>query len=181
MRARRTRTAAFCRWDARTTPTSSLRSSASTFSRAARTSSADDPRLHGAVVLPGRDRHARHADTDAGDLVRPVHATRVVSPNIYLPVGHPDNPFSANNQVARLYYSDGALGGRENRTRRDTQRYLAGVKGTTYGWDWDIAGLYIRSDTDVTRRNFYSYDRLLQGLAGTGPYGYYRDRRGCRR
>lgn len=94
--------------------------------------------------------------------------------NIYLPVGHPDNPFSANNQVARLYYVDGALGGGDASYETRTQRYLAGVKGTASGWDWDVAGLYIRSDTDVTRRNAYSYDRLLQGLAGTGPYGYYR-------
>ena len=48
---------------------------------------------------------------DAGDLVRPVDATSCrLAPNIYLPVGHPDNPFSAN-QVARLFYVDGALGG----------------------------------------------------------------------
>lgn len=96
------------------------------------------------------------------------------SVNVYLPVGHPDNPFSANNQVARLYYVDGALGGRDAEYKTDTQRYLAGVKGSNAGWDWDLAGLYIRSDTDVTRQNFYSYDRLQQGLAGTGPFGYYR-------
>ena len=94
--------------------------------------------------------------------------------NIHLPVSHPDNPFGANGQVARLYYQDGALGGADSAFETRTQRYLAGVKGTTSGWDWDVGGLYIRSDTDVTRRNLYSYDRLLQGLAGTGPYGYYR-------
>ena len=94
--------------------------------------------------------------------------------NIYLPVGHPDNPFSANNQVARLYYADAANGGIDRDYRTDTQRYLAGVKGTHAQWDWDVAALYIRSDTDITQKNTYAYDRLLQGLAGTGPYGYYR-------
>jgi iron complex outermembrane receptor protein len=94
--------------------------------------------------------------------------------NIYLPVGHPDNPFSANNQVARLYYIDGAIGGTSASFDTRTQRYLGGVKGSTSGWEWDVAGLCIRSDTDVTRRNLYTYDRLLQGLSGTGPYGYYR-------
>jgi iron complex outermembrane receptor protein len=94
--------------------------------------------------------------------------------NIFLPVGHPDNPYNATNHGARLYYVDAALGGRDASYETNTQRYLAGLKGTTAGWDWDIAGLYIRSDTDVTRFNFYSYDRLLQGIAGTGPYGYYR-------
>ena len=96
------------------------------------------------------------------------------SVNIFLPVGHPDNPFSANNQGARLYYVDSALGGRDSSIQTDTQRYLLGLKGTNAGWDWDVAGLYIKSDTDYTRTNFYSYDRLQQGLAGTGPYGYYR-------
>ena len=94
--------------------------------------------------------------------------------NIFLPVGHPDNPFSANNQVARLYYADAANGGLERDYRTDTQRYLAGIKGTHAQWDWDVAALYIRSDTDITQKNTYAYDRLLQGLAGTGPYGYYR-------
>ena len=104
----------------------------------------------------------------------PSTQTDVSSFNIFLPVRHPDNPFSASNQVARLFYVDGAMGARESTYETNTQRYLAGVKGTTRGWEWDVAGLYIRSDTDVTQKNFHSYDRLLQGLAGTGPYGYYR-------
>ncbi len=94
--------------------------------------------------------------------------------NAYLPVGHPDNPFAASNQVARLLYSDPNVGNTDTQYRTGTQRYLFGVKGTSARWDWDIAGLYIRSDTDVTRQNFFLYDRLLAGLAGTGPYGYYR-------
>jgi iron complex outermembrane receptor protein len=98
----------------------------------------------------------------------------ILSTNIFLPVGHPDNIYNAQNQGGRFYYVDGALGGRDGTYETDTQRYLLGLKGVNYGWDWDIAGLYIRSDTDVTRQNFYQYDRLQQGLAGTGPYGYYR-------
>ena len=94
--------------------------------------------------------------------------------NIFLPVGHPDNPFNATNQGARLYYVTGDVGGRDQSIESTTQRYLAGVKGSHFGWDWDAAALFIKSETDVTRKNFLSYDRLLQGLAGTGPYGYYR-------
>ena len=94
--------------------------------------------------------------------------------NAYLPVGHPDNPFSADNQVARLYYADGGLGGIGTQYTTDTQRYLLGLKGTHAGWDWDIAGLYIRTTTDITIENAYQADRFLAGLAGTGPYGYYR-------
>jgi iron complex outermembrane receptor protein len=104
----------------------------------------------------------------------PSTNTLASSVNIYLPVGHPDNPFSAANQGARLYYADGALGGRDGTFKTETGRYLLGLKGTAASWDWDVAGLYIRSDTTSTRENFYSYDRLQQALAGTSPYGYYR-------
>ena len=96
------------------------------------------------------------------------------SVNNFLPVGHPDNPFNAQNLGARLYYTTGDVGGRDGDYKTDTQRYLFGVKGSTAGWDWDVAGLYIRTDTDVTRRGFLQYDRYLQGLNGTSPYGYYR-------
>ena len=96
------------------------------------------------------------------------------SVSIRLPVGHPDNPFNATNQGARLYYTDASLGPRTADYDTATQRYLVGVKGTSWGWDWDLAGLYIRSDTEQTRRGFISYDRLLQGLAGTSSFGYYR-------
>jgi len=96
------------------------------------------------------------------------------SVNIFLPVGHPDNPFSAQNQGARLYYVNGSLGGRNNEYDTGTQRYLVGLKGTNYNWDWDVGALYIQSYTDVNQQGFYNYDRLQQGLAGTSPYGYYR-------
>ena len=104
----------------------------------------------------------------------PATGSVVSSNNINLPVGHPDNPFGVNNQVGRLRYADAALGGRTTSFDTGTQRYLFGLKGTARDWDWDVAALYIRSDTDSAWSHLYSYDRLLAGLAGTGPYGYYR-------
>ena len=104
----------------------------------------------------------------------PSTVTIQSSVNIFLPVGHPDNPFNAANRGARLYYVNESLGGRDTDYDTATQRYLAGVKGSNAGWDWDLAGLYIQSETETTRKNFYSYDRLKQGIAGTSPYGYYR-------
>jgi len=104
----------------------------------------------------------------------PANNSIASSVNVFLPVGHPDNPFSANNQGARLHYVDTALGGRDSSYQTDNQRYLFGVKGTSWKWDWDVAGLYMSADTDATRKNFYSYDRLQQGLAGTTPFGFYR-------
>jgi iron complex outermembrane receptor protein len=114
---------------------------------------------------------ARHHTVD---LVQPGDDEHPVVLSIYLPVGHPDKPFSANNQVARLFYTDAALGGLDKTTETNTQRYLAGVKGNSSGWDWDAAALYIRTDTKINLQNAPSYERMLQGLAGTGPYGYYR-------
>jgi iron complex outermembrane receptor protein len=67
---------------------------------------------------------------------------------INLPVGHPDNPFAANGQGARLYYAPFDIGGRTADTTAETQRYLAGVKGSNAGWDWDVGGLYIRSNLE---------------------------------
>jgi iron complex outermembrane receptor protein len=104
----------------------------------------------------------------------PATNTIASSFNIFLPVGHPDNPFNATNQGAQLYYVAGDVGGRDATYETNTQRYLAGVKGTNWGWDWDLAGLFIRTETDAERKGFFLYDRLLQGLAGTTPYGYYR-------
>ncbi|MEP7329010.1 MAG: TonB-dependent receptor [Betaproteobacteria bacterium] len=104
----------------------------------------------------------------------PSNNTIASSVNIMLPVGHPDNPFNAQNQGARLYYVAGDLGGRDTSYDTGTQRYLLGLKGSNMGWDWDLGGMYIKTESDISRQGFFLYDRLLQGLAGTSPYGYYR-------
>jgi len=101
-------------------------------------------------------------------------STVISSANIYLPLGHPDNPFSVNNQVARLYYATADVGGRNSDYQDDTQRYLVGIKGTNYGWDWDLGALYIANDGSVTQRGLLNYQNLLQALNGNGGFGYYR-------
>lgn len=93
---------------------------------------------------------------------------------INLPVGHPDNPFSANGQGARLFYVPFDIGPRVTETEAETQRYLAGVKGTSGGWDWDVAGLYIRSNLNYALGGFVNYPNLLQALNGQGGFGFYR-------
>ncbi len=104
----------------------------------------------------------------------PVTSATINSLSLALPVGHPDNPFNASNRLARLSYADAGLGARSATYETGTQRYLVGAKGTTSAWEWDAAALYIDSSTKVDQRNFISWDRLQQGIAGTGPYGYYR-------
>jgi len=93
---------------------------------------------------------------------------------INLPVGHPDNPFAANGQGARLYYAPFDIGGRTADTTAETQRYLAGVKGSNAGWDWDVGGLYIRSNLEYGLDHYINYPNLLQALNGQGGFGYYR-------
>jgi iron complex outermembrane recepter protein len=103
----------------------------------------------------------------------PATGTLVSTRPLLMPPGHPDNPFGASGQAARLLYIDGNLP-RDVRYDTGTQRYLAGLQGSHAGWDWDAAALYLRSVTDVSWSHLYSYARLLQGMDGTGPYGYYR-------
>ncbi len=96
----------------------------------------------------------------------------------HLPAGRPPGQPVQRQQPGRApVLRDAALGGRDADYKTDTQRYLLGLKGTSAGWDWDMAGLYIKSDTDVTRKNFYSYDRLLQGTRRHGPVRLLPDRR----
>jgi iron complex outermembrane receptor protein len=98
----------------------------------------------------------------------------ISSANIYLPIGHPDNPFSANNQFARLYYAGADIGGRNSDYQDDTQRYLLGIKGSNFGWDWDAGALYIRNDGKIRQRGYINYQHLLNALNGLGGFGYYR-------
>ncbi len=93
---------------------------------------------------------------------------------INLPATHPDNPFGAQGLAARLYYVPTDIGGRTTNTTSDTQRYLAGVKGTTAGWDWDIGAMYIRSDLEYRLGNYVNYANVLSALNGQGGFGYYR-------
>ena len=61
---------------------------------------------------------------------------------------------------------------RERRHRRDyrTDSPAAASTASRHAqWDWDVAALYIRSDTDITQKNTYAYDRLLQGLVARAP------------
>ena len=96
------------------------------------------PGVRRALVVPVQARHRRSRRTRSAldawhGRLRAVPCMSSLN-TIYLPVGHPDNPFAANGQGARLYYVPADIGGRAHRRHpRDTQRYLAGVKGTNYG------------------------------------------------
>ena len=97
------------------------------------------------------------------------------STTIFLPVGHPDNPFSAQGNGGRLYYSTGNdIGGRNGDYESNMQRYLAGLKGTHFGWDWDTGLTYIKQDSSNTRTGFLNFPNFTQAINGQGGFGYYR-------
>ena len=131
-----------------------------------------------AVVLPGQDGARATRRRDA----RPTGTNRAVpqvqsSVNIFLPVGHPDNPFNATNQGARLYYATGA--GRPRRRHRDRDAALPArpqghVRRAGTGTS---AGLYIKSDTDVTRNELLQLRPAAAGIDGHGPVRLLPDRR----
>lgn len=80
---------------------------------------------------------------------------------LLLPIGHPDNPFA--NNAARPRWSD------PNRPRRsdlDTTvtRLLVGVKGTSFGWDYDSGILYAQSKTERTQNGFYRSSALQTAI-----------------
>ena len=105
-----------------------------------------------------------------GDL-KPVDTTLFA-----LPVGHPDNPYNAQNLAARLYLTDFAVNsvGRGGDYDSDTYRFVAGLKGTNWDWDWDVGGMYAKTDQDISRYGFYSRTNLEQAIRGQGGFGYYR-------
>ncbi|GGY15340.1 TonB-dependent receptor plug domain-containing protein [Paludibacterium paludis] len=88
-----------------------------------------------------------------------------------LPVGHPDNPNSTPTPVNATLFDLGT------RYKSDTvlfRRLLAGLKGTTGNWDWDISGAYSDSRMREYATNFvnrYAFENLLKsgGYSFTDP------------
>lgn len=62
-----------------------------------------------------------------------------------LPIGHPDNPLT-NARASVGYRFENLRGG--SRTVNESTRALAGLRGTGFGWDWESAVLWNRSDRD---------------------------------
>jgi iron complex outermembrane receptor protein len=65
-----------------------------------------------------------------------------------LPIGHPDNPFT--DARASLQYRFTNLRGGSS-TINEGKRLLAGLKGSHFGWDWESALLWNRTNQDATQ------------------------------
>ena len=79
---------------------------------------------------------------------------------------HPDNPYFGT--AARFRYTAADVGPRVNTVDTDFYRVLAGVKGTTGGWDWDSAFLYSESRTANARTGYLQRDVAYALLDPTG-------------
>lgn len=81
---------------------------------------------------------------------------------------HPQNPFGA---PARLRYLTSDVGQRTNAMDTTFTRFIGGLKGTAWGWDYDAAALHSVSEATNTRRGFLRASVLKGLLAGTyaGP------------
>jgi iron complex outermembrane receptor protein len=62
-----------------------------------------------------------------------------------LPIGHPDNPFT-DARASVAYRFVGLRGGSES--LNEGVRALVGLRGANYGWDWESALLWNRSQRD---------------------------------
>ena len=93
---------------------------------------------------------------------------------INLPVGHPDNPFSANGQGARLYYIPVDIGGRGTQTNSETQRYLAGVEGDGRGMGLGRRRAVHQVGSELRADQSRQLPQPAAGAQGQGGFGYYR-------
>lgn len=98
-----------------------------------------------------------------------------VNSTMSLGAGNPQNPFGA---PARLRYLTSDVGPRTSKMDSTFSRFVAGLKGTVWGWDYDTA--ILKSVSDATNyRNGFLRASVLRGLlngtyAGTGvPLGTY--------
>jgi iron complex outermembrane receptor protein len=88
--------------------------------------------------------------------------TTVSTATIALPVGHPQNPFSAPARIRAITES---LGGRDGVQENDSLRLIAGVKGTALGWDYDTALGYIQTKLTDSNTGYVRHSVLEEGLA----------------
>jgi iron complex outermembrane recepter protein len=100
--------------------------------------------------------------------------------NTFITMGpaHPDNPTPGS--YARLRYITGDAGGRTGDYNTTVGRFLTGLKGTAWDWDYETGFLYTESKTDITK-NGYARDSVLRdylngtNLSGQNPTSsYYR-------
>ena len=103
--------------------------------------------------------------------VDPSHDAVINNATLLLPAAHPDNPLGTN---ALLSYLLAEAGSRAFEHDSVVYRVLVGAQGHIGGWDYDTGVLYAHDGTERIATGFIRNSVLQAGLAGSGPYGYYR-------
>lgn len=86
-----------------------------------------------------------------------------------LPVGNPNNPFSA---PVSFRYAFREFGPRTAEVESDTIRGLAGLRGTLAGkWDWEVGALWARNEADQVNFGNVSWSALRTAIAN-GTYNF---------
>ena len=80
-----------------------------------------------------------------------------------LPVGHPDNPFSAQGLAAAVRFAAASVPFDSTNTSK-VFRALAGLTGDAFGWDFNTAAMFVRNDVSQGVHGLISKSGLTQGL-----------------
>jgi iron complex outermembrane receptor protein len=75
---------------------------------------------------------------------------------VQLGATHPDNPYFGT--PARLRYLAADVGPRRSHIESNFLRWLGGVKGTTFNWDWDSALLFSHNHVNNAERGYLQRD-----------------------
>ena len=82
---------------------------------------------------------------------------------------HPQNPFPGT--AAFLRYAAFDVGPRISNSDNDFTRFVVGLKGKGFGWDYDTALLHSETDFTQVRHNYLRYSAVKDFLAGTNVSG----------
>lgn len=105
----------------------------------------------------------------SGSWADPVGGAIKNNSTITMGPNHPDNPFAGS--YARLRYVTADLGGRDNQYDTTVSRLVAGLQGSTIGWDWETGVLYTESKTDQISNGYVRDSVLRDYLNGTNLSG----------
>jgi iron complex outermembrane recepter protein len=101
-----------------------------------------------------------------GGVFNPADPTNPTVHTSELPANHPDNPTGVNRNLALLTAD---LGGRNQQTKSDVTRIVAGVTGDIAGWSYDVGAAYLESKLRSTRTGYVRYS-VFQEALDNGTY-----------
>ncbi|WP_395007644.1 TonB-dependent receptor [Undibacterium sp.] len=100
-------------------------------------------------------------------------STGIADPfQIILPIGHPNNPFPTARASVSVRLEDKL---RTQTTTNENARALAGLKGSSYGFDWETAVLWNRSERLQEYDNFFYIPTLKKINTGTSMAELFKD------